>query len=321
MIVITGASGFIGSCLLGHFNKRGISEIIIVDDFSNPDKNKNLAGKEFTTKIDREVFIQYLKNNHSSIDYIYHLGARTDTAETNIQLFNHLNVNYSKEIWSACTKYSIPLIYASSAATYGNGELGFNDSHKLISQLKPLNAYADSKNEFDKWVLKQHSSPPSWHALKFFNVFGPNEYHKAKMASVILHAFEQIISTGKVRLFKSHHPDVKNGHQRRDFIYVKDLLKVIDFLSNKHADSGIYNLGTGKSRTYIDLVTTIFKTIQNTPQIEFIDTPVQFKKNYQYFTEAKIEKLRSIGYTSNFYSLEDGITDYIQNYLKEKQYY
>ncbi len=321
MKVITGASGFIGSCMLGHLNQNGISDIILVDDFSNPDKNKNLNDKDFVRKIHRDEFIKYLSLNHQSIDFIYHLGARTDTAETDLELFNRLNLNYSKEIWKACTQFKIPLIYASSAATYGNGNLGFKDEHHLIPLLKPLNAYADSKNDFDKWVLKQSSTPPLWFGLKFFNVFGPNEYHKSKMASVILHAFKQIISSDKVQLFKSHHPDIEDGNQKRDFIYIKDLFKVIDFLSHKNTDSGIYNIGTGLARSYYDLANIIFDTLNKTPQIDFIETPLAFRKNYQYFTEASLVKLKSIGYTESFYTLEEGISDYILNYLRDEKYY
>lgn len=321
MKVITGASGFIGSCILGYLNQNGISDIILVDDFSIPEKNKNLIDKDFELKIHRDEFIQYLRLNHQSIDFIYHLGARTDTAETDIKLFNRLNFNYSKEIWKACTEFKISLIYASSAATYGNGELGFKDEHCSIPLLKPLNAYADSKNDFDKWVLKQSSAPPLWFGLKFFNVYGPNEYHKSKMASVILHAFQQIVTTEKVQLFKSHHPEIEDGDQKRDFIYIKDIFKVISFLNRKNADSGIYNIGTGLARSYYDLAKIIFDTLNKTPQIDFIETPLAFRKNYQYFTEASLAKLKSIGYTESFYTLEEGISDYILNYLKEEQYY
>ena len=237
MIIVTGAAGFIGSCLVSKLNTKGFKEIILVDDFTNPEKNKNIRNKIYSEKTDRKLFFNWLKRNHKDVRFIFHIGARTDTTELNTAIFDELNLNYSKMMWSACSEYSIPLIYASSAATYGDGTLGYRDDHALIKQLKPLNPYGVSKNDFDKWALQQQQSPPFWYGLKFFNVFGPNEYHKGRMASVIFHSFNQIRENGKVRLFRSHNPEYKDGEQLRDFVYVKDVVDVIFFLMDHEKDS------------------------------------------------------------------------------------
>lgn len=321
MFVVTGAAGFIGSCFVSKLNNKGYKNIILVDDFSNPEKNKNLKNKVYSEKIDREEFFKWLKNNHEKVEFIFHIGARTDTTEFNVAVFDKLNLNYSKSIWNACVEYDIPLIYASSAATYGLGEFGYDDDQNIIKKLKPLNPYGESKNDFDKWVLKQQKHPPFWTGLKFFNVYGPNEYHKARMASVIIHAFKQINETGKVRLFRSHNPDFEDGKQLRDFIYVKDVVDVMFFLKNHKKDSGIYNLGTGNARTFLDLAKATFNSIRIPENIEFIDTPVDIRDKYQYFTEANMNKLRSIGYSKPFYSLEAGIEEYVQGYLIRDGYY
>ena len=321
MVIVTGAAGFIGSCLVKQLNDNGINNVIVVDDFSNDTKNLNLKGKQFKEKVPREIFIDWLKKNAEDLSFVFHIGARTDTTEFNYAIFENLNVNYSKDVWAICTENQIPLIYASSAATYGAGELGYNDDEKLIPQLKPLNPYGISKNEFDKWVLHQINTPPFWCGLKFFNVYGPNEYHKARMASVIFHAFHQINNTGKVKLFRSHHPDFKDGMQLRDFVYVKDLLSVCLHFYNHQKHSGIYNLGTGKARPFLDLANAVFVAMNRTSQIEFIDIPQDIRDKYQYFTEAKMEKLINTGYKKEFTSLENGVGDYVTNYLLEKKYF
>ena len=246
---------------------------------------------------------------------VFHIGARTDTTEFNKSIFDEFNFNYTKNIWKACVEYGLPLIYASSAATYGNGEYGYNDDENIIPKLKPLNPYGESKNNFDIWALQQKDKPYFWAGLKFFNVFGPNEYHKGRMASVIFHSFNQIKTTGKIKLFRSHKQDYKDGEQKRDFIYVKDVVNVLYFLMNNRKNSGIYNLGTGIARTYIDLANSTFLAMNINPNIEFIDTPIDIRDKYQYFTEAKMEKLKSIGYNIPFASLEDAIDDYVNNYL------
>ncbi len=320
MVIVTGAAGFIGSCLVSKLNNKGIKDIILVDDFSNPEKSKNYIHKAFRQQVNRRDFLAWLGNHHSDVSYILHIGARTDTTESDRLVFDELNLNYSKAIWTACTQYEIPLIYASSAATYGDGTLGYSDDHTLVNRLMPLNLYGISKNEFDKWVLTQSTFPLCWYGLKFFNVFGPNEYHKGRMASVVFHAFNQIKDKGNsaaasVRLFRSHNPAYPHGGQMRDFIYVKDVIDVIWFLMNHQKNTGLYNLGTGKARTFLDLANAVFSGLNLSPNIEFIDTPSDIRDKYQYFTEAKMEKLRSIGYSNPFYTLETGIEEYIQGYL------
>lgn len=321
MIIVTGAAGFIGSCLVNKLNNKGYKDIIIVDDFSRENKVNNYKHKAFNEKVERETFFEWLKKNHSDIDFVFHIGARTDTAEFNMEIFNKLNLNYSKEMWRACCKYSIPLIYASSAATYGLGELSYKDDHDIVEKLIPLNPYGESKNEFDKWVLKQNKKPPFWAGMKFFNVYGPNEYHKDRMASVIFHAYRQIQETGKVKLFRSHNPDFEDGKQLRDFIYVKDVANVLFYLMNNQNQSGIYNLGTGKARSFLSLVNATFKSLDLAPNIEFIDTPLDIRDKYQYFTEADMSKLIEAGYGESFYSLEDGIEEYVQEFLVNHRYF
>ncbi|TAF77568.1 MAG: ADP-glyceromanno-heptose 6-epimerase [Bacteroidetes bacterium] len=321
MIVVTGAAGFIGSCLISRLNADFFNYIVAVDDFSVIGKTPNLENKKIKHKIERSQFIQWLDNNYKHVECIFHIGARTDTTEFDRTIFDELNVNYSKKIWNAGVQYQIPIIYASSAATYGLGELGYDDDESKISQLKPLNPYGDSKNEFDIWALEQKDKPFFWAGLKFFNVYGPNEYHKNRMASVVFHTFNQIQETGKSRLFRSHNPKFSDGGQLRDFIYVKDLLEVCMFLLNYRKNSGIYNLGTGKARTFLDLAQNVFKNTGKTENIEFIDTPIDIRDKYQYFTQANMSKLINIGYNKGFHSLEDGIEDYVKNYLIGKKYY
>jgi len=320
MMVVTGAAGFIGSCLISKLNKENFNYIIAVDDFSNPEKNKNLEGKKIQEKVDRKDFFAWLKKNHQLVEFIFHIGARTDTTEFNKAIFDELNFNYTKDIWNACVDFQIPLIYASSAATYGNGEFGYIDDERIIPQLKPLNPYGDSKNDFDIWALKQDKKPFFWAGLKFFNVYGPNEYHKGRMASVIFHAFNQIKSNGSMKLFRSHKPEYLDGEQMRDFVYVKDVCKVILFLMKHRKNSGIYNLGSGKARSFKDLGISTFKALNKEVNIQFIDIPEDIRDKYQYYTEAPMEKLLNIGYDKEFYSLEDGINDYVTNYLNTGQY-
>lgn len=323
MIIITGAAGFIGSALLAEINTFYPDvNVILADNFSVPAKRNNYQHKKWISCVERDAFFGFLDENHAKIDFIFHLGARTDTTEKNVDIFNRLNLGYSKKMWDACTRFQIPLIYASSAATYGDGQLGYSDQHEIVPSLQPLNPYGKSKNDFDQWVLKQSATPPFWAGLKFFNVYGPNEYHKGRMASVIFHAFNQIRIDKKMQLFRSHHPDFKDGQQLRDFIYVKDVLRVCRFLFETSAisPSGIYNLGTGKARSFEDLARAVFKAIGVKPNIEYIDMPEDIRQNYQYFTEAKMEKIQRLGYTDPMYSLEDGIEDYVKNYLFEKSY-
>ena len=315
MIIVTGAAGFIGSCLVSKLNQEGFVDLILVDDFSDAEKMKNLENKKYSQKIHRDEFIVWLKENQRLVQFIFHIGARTDTTEFNKEIFDRLNVNYTKDIWNICVEFGLPLVYASSAATYGLGEFGYDDNEADIPKLKPLNPYGDSKNEFDKWALKQEKKPYFWVGLKFFNVYGPNEFHKGRMASVIMHAFNQIQEKGSVKLFRSHNPDFKDGEQLRDFVYVKDVVEVCHFLLHHRKDSGIYNLGSGKARTFLDLVKNTFAGVDKTPQIDFIDTPIDIRDKYQYFTEANMSKLKSIGYSNPFHTLEEGVKDYVKNYL------
>lgn len=317
-IVVTGAAGFIGSCMLQYLHEAGLSPLVAVDDFSKKEKFRNTERKPYLSKVNRTEFFSWLEQNASKVDFIIHLGARTDTTETRWEIFQELNLNYTKEVWTACSMYNIPLIYASSAATYGGGEFGYSDSHSLVEKLQPLNQYGISKNEFDKWALEQveeEKMPPFWAGLKFFNVYGPNEYHKGRMASVIFHSFHQIMNTGEVKLFRSHRSDFQDGQQSRDFVYVKDLVKVIRFLMRSQPASGLYNLGTGKARSFYDLAAAVFDSMGKERNIEFIDTPLDIRDKYQYFTEADMSKLYRAGYEEPFYSLEEGVHDYVTNYL------
>lgn len=320
MIIVTGAAGFIGSCMIQKLNSEGFRSIIAVDDFSNPEKNKNLEGKEINQRIERNDFFGWLDQNFVEVEFIIHIGARTDTTEFNWDIFQQLNVDYSKTIFQKCIDYQIPLIYASSAATYGLGEAGYQDDERKLDHLHPLNPYGESKHQFDRWVMAQTKKPFYWAGLKFFNVYGPNEYHKGRMASVIWHSFNQIQETGKMKLFRSHHPDFKDGEQKRDFIYVKDVVDVCYYLMRLRKHSGIYNLGSGQARTFLDLTHAVFNALGKEPRIEFIDTPADIRDKYQYFTEAEMSKLKNIGYPGNFHSLEDGIDNYISKYLINNNY-
>ncbi|MEO8146102.1 MAG: ADP-glyceromanno-heptose 6-epimerase [Bacteroidia bacterium] len=321
MIIVTGAAGFIGSCLVSKLNNEGYNNLLISDDFSNEEKDKNLDSKKFSQKVHRDDLMNFIKENHNSIEFIFHIGARTDTTEFDMEIFNKLNLHYTQALWKLCVAFQIPLVYASSAATYGAGEFGYDDNEQLIPKLKPLNPYGDSKNDFDKWALLQKEQPPFWAGLKFFNVYGPNEYHKGRMASVIWHSFNQIKKSGRVKLFKSHRAEYKDGMQLRDFVYVKDVCDVCIFLIKNKPKSSIYNLGTGTARAFLDLATGTFNAMKVPVTIDWIDIPKDIRDKYQYFTEAKMEKLRSAGYTEKFYSLEEGINDYVQNYLVDMRYY
>lgn len=321
VIVITGAAGFIGSCLTGFLNDKGYNNLVLVDDFSRADKEYNLTSKTYEQRVDREQFFEWLALPENKIDFVFHIGARTDTTEFDYAVHQHFNVDYTIKLWNYCTKAKVPLVYASSAATYGAGELGYKDDHTIIPQLKPLNPYGVSKNEVDKWILQQESHPPFWAGLKFFNVYGPNEFHKARMASVIFHSFNQIQKNGSVKLFKSHRPDFEDGQQLRDFIYVKDVLKICYWLMNNQPASGIYNVGTGKARSFEALVNATFKGLDLEPNIEYIDMPMDLRETYQYFTEADMHKLRDAGYSDEFYSLEEGVDEYVRNYLSKHTFY
>ena len=321
VIIVTGAAGFIGSCMVGYLNRKGYHNIIIVDDFRDDEKRFNYEDKKICARVDRDELFDWLSHYKIRIDFVFHLGARTDTTEFDYSVHQKLNVEYSQKIWQYCTERKIPLVYASSAATYGNGEHGYKDDHNILDQLQPLNPYGVSKNEFDKWALKQANHPPFWAGLKFFNVYGPNEYHKGRMASVIFHSYNQIRSSGQVKLFKSHRPDYKDGEQLRDFVYVKDVVDICFWMMQEQPESGLYNLGTGKARTFNDLVRAIFKSLDIKPVIEYVDTPEDIRDKYQYFTEADMNKLRKAGYKYDFYSLEEGVDTYVKHFLLDRKFY
>ena len=318
-IIITGAAGFIGSVLSGYYNRLGYVSLILVDDFTRSEKERNHRDKKALQRIGRSQFAEQSAGLRA--DAVIHLGARTDTTEKDSRIFNELNLEYSKMIWHFATERQIPLIYASSAATYGRGEQGYSDDHARIPLLRPLNPYGRSKQDFDLWVLEQEKQPPFWAGLKFFNVYGPNEYHKGRMASVVFHAYRQIRESGKMKLFRSHRPDVADGMQMRDFIYVMDVVQVIDFLLREEVESGIYNLGSGRAQSFLDLVRAVFAALGQEPRIEFIDTPEDIRGSYQYFTEAKMDKLRKAGYTAGFRSLEEGVPEYVTQYLSTARIY
>lgn len=324
MIILTGVSGFIGSCLLTELNKNGYDrEVVIVDDFYKLYKDKNTDNKNVREWMHRDIFLDWFEKTSQKIEFVLHLGARTDTTLMDKSIFDYLNVEYSKRIWKVCARHEIPLIYASSAATYGDGTYGFSDDHALVNKLKPLNPYGDSKHQFDLWSLAQEEKPPFWIGCKFFNVYGPNEYHKNRMASVIFHTFNKIRNSGEMHLFKSHRPDFADGHQSRDFIYVKDVIDMILFLM-KNKDkvaSGLYNFGTGKARSFLDLARATFNAINIPENITYIDTPEDIRNTYQYFTEADMSKIQKAGYNKPFWSLEDGIDDYVKKYLVPNAYY
>jgi ADP-L-glycero-D-manno-heptose 6-epimerase len=305
MIVVTGAAGFIGSNLIARLNQDGYHAIVAVDKFDRPYKVKNLTGLTTQLCIDRDLLFEWLAENFESVEFIFHLGARTDTAEWDSEVLNRLNTNYTKQLWKRCTLYGIPLLYASSAATYGAGEFGYDDDESKIPLLKPLNPYGVSKQVFDVWALQEERKPCFWVGLKFFNVYGHNEEHKGRMASMIFHAIRQIEETGKVKLFKSHHPDYKDGQQKRDFVYVEDVVDVCMFFMHHRKNSGIYNVGSGRARTFNELVRAIFTAMGRRTKIEYIDIPIDIRDKYQYFTEANISKLRSIGYDREFVMVEE----------------
>jgi ADP-L-glycero-D-manno-heptose 6-epimerase len=315
MIVVTGAAGFIASCLISKLNSNNITNLVLVDDFSFDIKQKNYANKKYIQAIERTEFLNWFQENAKNVSAVFHIGARTDTTEKNLDVLNALNLNYTKAIWEICSKHQIKLIYASSAATYGLGENGYKDDESILDLLKPLNLYGESKNDFDKWAVKQNDKPIHWYGLKFFNVYGPNEYHKGRMASVIFHAYNQIKTNGIVKLFRSHNPNYKDGGQLRDFVYVKDVVDVLFFLYSKNPNNGIYNLGSGKARSFYDLALATYIAMNQPPSIEFIDTPIDIRDKYQYFTEADMSKLIHVGYKQPFTSLEEGVKDYVCNYL------
>ncbi len=318
MIIVTGAAGFIASNLISRLNQMGYNDVVAVDDFSRADKEGNLLGKRLSAqhgRVHRDGFGPWLDAHQRQVQLVFHLGARTDTTEFDKAVFDRLNLHYSQMVWQKCAQYAIPLIYASSAATYGMGEHGFDDDHESPFRLRPLNPYGESKNDFDQWALRQEGQPPYWAGIKFFNVFGPNEFHKGRMASVVFHAFRQIRETGQMRLFRSHHPDYADGQQLRDFIYVKDAVDVLVHLMETRRASGLYNLGTGQARSFLDLAHATFDAMRLPRVVSFIDTPADIRGKYQYYTQANVRKLREAGYAKDFTPLEQAVEQYVRQYL------
>ncbi len=315
MILLTGAAGFIGSALAAYLNEQGLTDLVLVDDFSNPTKRPNWLHKRYRYLVERHLLWDWLQAYARNLTAILHMGARTDTFLTDEAPFHELNLTYSQKLWTLAAEYQIPFFYASSAATYGDGSQGFSDDERLLPTLKPLNPYARSKHQFDLWVHAQTLTPPRWAGFKFFNVYGPNEYHKGPMSSVAYRGLLQILQENELRLFRSYRTEYRDGEQKRDFIYVRDVVQVLYFFLSRDVPSGIYNLGTGQAETFLTLGETLFMAIGRPARIRFIDMPEAIRNNYQYFTEADIRKLRSVGYTEAFYGLVDGITHYVREYL------
>jgi len=313
MVIVTGAAGFIGSRLVQSLSTTG-DRVVSVDDLTAFDSRPEHAGIEFGERVAPDALAGWLEQAAPPIAAIVHLGACTDTRETDRTYLTRVNLQYSQQLWRYASVAGLPLIYASSAATYGDGSLGYDDDESLIPSLKPLNAYGDSKQQFDEWALAQEHAgvhPPYWCGLKFFNVYGFGERHKGPMASVVLHAFDQIRATGRMRLFKSHRPDIADGHQARDFVFVDDVVEVIRALVTRPASRGIFNLGSGRARTFLDLTRAVFAALDAPEQIEFIDTPADVRRHYQYFTEATMGRLQSAGYAQHLTELEDGVRRYV----------
>ena len=315
MIIVTGAAGFIGSNVVAALNVHG-AEVLAVDTPGADAKTGNLSDLKIRGYVEKDALFAWLQKNHAQVEGVVHMGACSDTTESNRDYMMSTNYEYTRSLWSLCTGYKKRFVYASSAATYGDGALGYND-REHPGKFKPLNLYGESKQLFDLWALDQSEAPPLWAGLKFFNVFGPREQHKARMASVVYHFFHQIQKTGKARLFKSDHPDYPDGGQMRDFIYVKDAVAaVLHFLHTPAIGSnGVYNVGTGVARSYRDLTLGIFSALGHAPQIEYFPMPDDLKGRYQYFTQADTVKLRASGFSQPFHTLEDGITDYVRKHL------
>jgi ADP-L-glycero-D-manno-heptose 6-epimerase len=321
MIIVTGAAGFIGSCLATELYRQGYKDLVLVDEFSRADKLANLNAIPDPMLVPRDTLFNWLEGKEDDVQFFFHIGARTDTAEFDTELLRRLNLDYSKEAWNWCCAHHVPLVYASSAATYGMGEHGFTDDPAGLKDLHPLNPYGDSKHAFDCWVMEQEVRPWFWAGFKFFNVFGPNEYHKGRMASVVMHSYNQIRQNGSMKLFRSHRPDYRDGEQRRDFIYVKDVLQVLLHFMEHRQNSGLYNLGTGEARTFLDLAHAVFHAVERVPAIEFIDTPADIRERYQYFTEADTTRLTAAGYKGGFRTFESAVSDYVRHYLEPGKYY
>ena len=314
MIIVTGGAGFIGSCVVRTLNDAGIEDIVIVDNIGNTDKWLNMRNKKYIKYVHKSKFLEELPN-YENVEAIIHMGAQSSTTERDFDYLWNNNFEYTKALWNYCTDKDISFIYASSAATYGDGNEGFNDQMD-IDKLLPLNGYGYSKQLFDLWVKHQATKTPKQYVgLKFFNVYGPNEYFKGSMASMVFHGYKQIKETGTIKLFKSNNPDYADGGQLRDFVYVKDICMVIYWLlQNKHV-SGLFNLGTGRAQSFAELAEATFHAMGLEPNITYIDMPEHLREKYQYYTKAEMAHLRDWGYKKEFFNLEEGVKDYVQNNL------
>jgi len=326
MILVTGAAGFIGSVIVKQLNDKGIENLLLCDHFESGDKWKNLRGLKYDSFVQVEdLFNHPIWKKQGGLKAIYHMGACSDTTELNMDFLYKNNTEFTNKLLTLAAAKNIPIVYASSAATYGAGEQGYSDNHKGIPALKPLNKYGYSKQLSDEWILKQTKKPKVWFGVKFFNVFGPNEYHKGKMSSVVFQSFNQIKDVGEVKLFKSHRPDFKDGEQLRDFVYVKDvvraMIELIEAGKKKPSISGIYNLGTGEARSFHDLVKATYAAMDVAPKIKFIDMPVELRNQYQYFTQADMSKLKKVLPKFKFMKLEDAVSDYVKNHLAQPDAY
>ena len=320
MIVLTGGAGFIGSCILAKFNERGEKDIIVVDHLDDNLKKENLKNKKYAQFVDKKDFLKNVAGDQldKKISAVIHMGACSSTILQDARYFEENNFLYSKTLGEWCLRNHVRFIYASSAATYGDGSLGYGDDDALTPRLKPLNLYGQSKQKFDLWILEKGAQAKTA-GLKFFNVFGPNEYHKGDMRSVIAKAYARAAGEGKISLFKSHKKEYKDGEQKRDFIYVKDAVDIVMYFFDHPEKNGIYNVGTGKARTWNDLARALFAAAGKKPNIEYMEMPEFMRPQYQYFTEAKMEKLRAAGYKKPFMQLEATVKDYA-GYLKNHTY-
>ena len=326
MIILTGGAGMIGSMIAWHLNTiLNKDQFVIVDEFLVPEQKKNIDKRDFIDLIGKNELPNYLKSN-SQIEAIIHMGAISATTENNFNNLLKSNIRYSQFLWDWASANQVPLIYASSAATYGDGEFGYKDNSDALLNYKPLNAYGYSKHFFDMWVQNQLQQnlpkPPKWFGLKFFNVYGPNEYHKGRMASVVYNAFNQFKKDGEVRLFKSKNPEYKDGMQLRDFIYVKDAVRCIFHLLESTNKSGLYNIGTGQAQSFKDLANALLINLKEPESlIKYVDMPKDLENKYQYYTEADIKQLRNSVYDLKFNNLLEGVSDYVQNYLLQPDQY
>lgn len=331
MILITGAAGFIGSALVWKLNEEGINDIIVSDKLRNEDKWLNLRKRDYADWVDRDELFDWLAvpENADKITAVVHMGAISATTETDGDLLMKNNYEFSKTLWEFCADKDIKYVYASSAATYGIGEQGYDDdvSSEELKKLMPLNKYGYSKKYFDDWAFKQKKAPKQWNGVKFFNVYGPQEYHKGRMASMVFHAFNQYKKENMVKLFTSPKEGYEDGWQLRDFVYIKDVVNVLKYFLDETVESGVYNLGTGQARGFYELALNAVRGIEDNYEIkgedviEFVPMPMDLRGKYQYFTEAKMEKLIKSGYTQKFYTLEEGVKDYVQNYLAKEDSY